>query len=279
MIASCALAIGLCSRAAQDREAVHDWQRALIAAIIGSLVAARPPYFPLLALLVLPPLRLGRPDWGGERAIRAALPLLTFATAIPLLWTLVGAAPLKVPFRAHEGVSIAGQLAHMLTHPLALFSAAYNSFERIGDLYFKQFVGVLGWLDTYFPRSYYCVSAAVLGAGLLAAASGPGRDLRPGDRWMLAAAVLCSFVMLYVVQYLSWSPVGSDWIDGVQGRYFVPLALVLALAIPSFSDSEAADRNLSLDTAGLFVGWTVLLGFCALNLFAVPWIVLTRYYG
>ena len=41
---------------------------------------------------------------------------------------------------------------------------------------------------------------------------------------------------IYLSQYLTWSRVGAELVDGPQGRYFLPLLPVLALALPGLGD-------------------------------------------
>jgi uncharacterized membrane protein len=177
-----------------------------------------------------------------------------------------------VPFGA---ASPAEQMSYLLDRPTALVVAGLRSFEQVGHLYFQQFVGQLGWLDAVFSSGYYAWSACVLGAAALASAVAPGAGLRRGERVLLAAAAGCTFLGLFAVQYVAWSPVRSDWIDGVQGRYFVPIALVLALALPSIA-GEPRRREMTLAS---YLAWAVLLAFGVTNLVVVPWILAVRYFG
>jgi hypothetical protein len=58
----------------------------------------------------------------------------------------------------------------------------------------------------------------------------------PGARWFTspaaAAAVLSSIELIFVALYLTWTPVGADRVDGIQGRYFIPLLPVLLFLLP-----------------------------------------------
>jgi uncharacterized membrane protein len=278
LLSSLALVAGLFSRAARDRDAVRDWQRVLVAGVLGAAAAARPPYFAFAALLLCNPLR---PAWSGtgrERLV-SAVPLVALAAAIPLLWIVFVAAPLKVPFGV---ASPAKQLEFLREHPAAILVAAYHTFERYGNLAFQQFVGVLGWLDTYFSPGYYVGVACVLVVAIIEAMMSPGRGLARGEKLIVAGAVACAFCGLYVLQYLTWSAVRSDWIDGVQGRYFIALGLIIAPALPSLRrDGDRSDGSTAeapLDGA-LILCWAVLVGFGLFNWFEMPRLVLARYYG
>ena len=40
---------------------------------------------------------------------------------------------------------------------------------------------------------------------------------------------------LYLLQYLFWTPVGHTEVQGVQGRYVLPILPLLALCLPAFN--------------------------------------------
>jgi hypothetical protein len=270
LISSVALATGLCSRAIHSAEALSDRQRLLVAALLGAAVAARPPYLPLLTILACGPLRLR--SLAGRAGIVGALPLVLAACAVPPVWIAL-VAPLKVPFGE---ASPADQIAFLREHPAALIVAAYHSFSRIGHLYFEGFIGILGWFDTYFPRAYYAWGGIVLACAALASMFGRGPSLRGPERLAVTLAALTVFVGLYAVSYLTWSPVRSDWIDGVMGRYFVPIACMAALTARG---PKRDTREEGFPALAVAVGWTVLILFGLSNLFMVPWVLVTRYYG
>jgi uncharacterized membrane protein len=52
--------------------------------------------------------------------------------------------------------------------------------------------------------------------------------------------------LVFALQYLSWTAPGSDLVDGVQGRYFIPVAVVFALAMPSWRGLGARARPFAL---------------------------------
>jgi uncharacterized membrane protein len=216
-------------------------------------------------LLTTASMRPRLPARRGAGALLAALGAL-----IVVLWIGLGALPVKVPF----GGSPSEQLHFVLRHPHAFLAALYHSFERLGYLYYQQFIGVIGWVDTYFSDPHYALAGAALIGSVAATVVGPGTGLSRTERLILAGASLCAVGTIYVLQYLSWNPVGNDWIDGVHGRYFVPVACILALALPDLGERAGpARRTISA------LGWAAVIGLAVLDLFAVPSVLLTRYHG
>jgi uncharacterized membrane protein len=54
------------------------------------------------------------------------------------------------------------------------------------------------------------------------------------NRWafpLLLIAALGCIELIFLVEYMTWTPVGATHIDGVQGRYFVPLLPLLTLLL------------------------------------------------
>ncbi len=117
------------------------------------------------------------------------------------------------------------QLGEILGDPFRFLGVFRDSIVYRDQRWFTQFFGELGFAYIDVP------ALAVLGCLLALAVS-----LGIGDRMDAAAAttrrtllvaltVAASVAMIYVTLYMSFTPVGFYIIDGVQGRYFVPLAL------------------------------------------------------
>jgi len=58
-----------------------------------------------------------------------------------------------------------------------------------------------------------------------------------------ALAVLGAVGGVALVQYMTWTAVGSQVIDGIQGRYFLPPALVLAILLEHPSPTSVRPAN------------------------------------
>ena len=62
--------------------------------------------------------------------------------------------------------------------------------------------------------------------------------------------------------YMQWNPVGSSIIEGVQGRYFLPIMLLVPIMISRRSNKEPHMDLISQDMVifyGLFVNVAALL--------------------
>ena len=95
--------------------------------------------------------------------------------------------------------------------------------------WYTSFIGQLAWLNVALPNWFL----AVYGVFLLVAGISGRLGLRFWERLVMVAAFGVAAVACIVSQYLNWTPVGASGIDGVQGRYFIPVAMLLLVAFSS----------------------------------------------
>ena len=68
-------------------------------------------------------------------------------------------------------------------------------------------------------------------------------------KWGLALISLGIYATTCFIIYVSWTPVGGAGIDGVQGRYFVPVIAILML----FSGAKSTEDDSKKDFRYLFI--------------------------
>jgi uncharacterized membrane protein len=125
----------------------------------------------------------------------------------------------------------AAQLRCVLADPLRFLHVVSHDVAANLWSYTEETIGRLGLLDVGLP-------AVVIVAELLALAAlavTAGFALRRAQRLLAAAIVLASLAGIVLSQYLTWSIVCGETIEGVQGRYFIPLLplALAALALPT----------------------------------------------
>ncbi len=132
------------------------------------------------------------------------------------------------------GVSFSGQLQFIMAEPWNFAGVLMISLGTYAAGYINSFIGILGWLDTVFPQYIYYLYFGIFFLIWIADLYRP-RDCRWTDRfWPFSAFIIGVFLVL-TSQYLLWTQVGKNLIDGVQGRYFIPLSPLpfLAFALPN----------------------------------------------
>ena len=170
--------------------------------------------------------------------------------------------------RYGAAVDAGRQIRHALLHPFDFLQVLANDYLIHGSWYLAQFVGQLGWLDTRLPMAFLLTYLGVLLALLLADA-GPGLEVRPRQRWLAASLTFAAMALISASQYAAWTPLGARAIEGIQGRYFIPLAPAAMWIFHSRALVErAAFRNPG----------PLLAGFSLLSFGISLWALVTRFY-
>ncbi len=221
---------------------------------LALIVMARPP----LIGLALVPLAASRLSW-RDRFIGGAI--IVAGTAA---WLLMTSRAFVHPRLALDGSAdpaefgTAGQINFMFNHPLVTADAFIRTVQLYGVSVYDAFVGELGWSDVLFPNWYYSLVTAMLAVAFLA--SLPMRDgVRPLGAALIFLGLFGAGVAIYVAQYIAWSPIGSDIMHGVQGRYFIAPALFLGLLCPAVRFPAILRMSLALATLAFPIVITVPL--------------------
>ncbi|MCM1179163.1 MAG: DUF2142 domain-containing protein [Clostridium sp.] len=108
---------------------------------------------------------------------------------------------------------------YLLKHPLKLVSLFCNTvFERT-DAYLQNILGgSLGWFNIHIPWTY-CIIFLII---LLLSASTITTKINKKDRLLFMFITVCCFILVNFSMLIVWTPKTSDYIVGVQGRYFLP---------------------------------------------------------
>lgn len=199
-----------------------------IAVGFAFLAVSKPP----LLLCTLIPLGLCR---SGHRML-TALPVL-FSLLMFLIWQNLGLSPTKIQFLSGQGVSDSGQIHWVFSHPFNIPGIALRTLEATWLMRIHEFIGVLGWLDTVMPRWYYWLVYALVPAVFYTGfVRKKNLSLEMQNSYVILITLCCiclSIGAVYFSLYVIWNSVGASIIDGVQGRYFLPIAPFLALVFPA----------------------------------------------
>jgi uncharacterized membrane protein len=191
------------------------------------------------------------------------------ATLLSLAWVAYALSH-TVDLRIQRADSTGQLLMQYAAHPLAFFEvvAASLADSKLGPFYSDTFIGVLGWLDTMLPEPAY--PALWIGLALCAAASVPGARLREAwlARLLLALAAAACALLVFLALLVTWTPHPAAVVEGVQGRYFIVPAIMLAYAI------GAPTRRRPIQAAT----FTLLAAFAGVSLYSLVTTMLARYH-
>lgn len=255
----------VCLDLAYEKERVRAADVAVIAALMAAAGPCKLIYGVLMGLCLLIPVE----KFGGWKpwALAAACVFLAWGLSMTLIngQTIVSYATETenvVPWAQEEGYS----LTLLLHRPLQAVRMFYQTFLWQAEYYHMTMIGAyLGNLDTVLDVPYLVV--AVFTVSLLCLAM-----KKPGERQVMSvgnrvwAAALCGLCGLAAMasMLIAWTPLSSQVISGVQGRYFLPFLPVLLIALKNDAIVLTKNGNRSI----LYL-MCCANGYVALRLFSV----------
>lgn len=257
-IAVALLMTALIVRAADRRDEAMSTRELFMLAGAAALLIMCKAYAPLTILAFAIP--LGRLRHGRQRAMAL---LLVLALLLPLAVAHHFAAWARSQHR-DSTVDITLQQRVVTHDPIRYVRVAIGDLEENGEGYVRAAIGRLGWLDIGLPSwIYWSYGAATVWIAFA---------LIPQTSALLRVLALLVFVVMAAAiqlsQYLSWTAVGAAHIEGVQGRYFLPVVPLLLIAL--------ASRRSALRSA--WAEWLPVLAFIAADGVAIA-AVYQRYWG
>lgn len=124
-----------------------------------------------------------------------------------------------------DGVDTTMQLSYIAHNPLQYAHLLYTTFlGTAGDTLLVQLSGVLGWLDTKVPLWICILSLTSVFLGLITTTKAAQEQMLSRFQRIAFGLILISSVLIIAtLLYLTWCPPGATVLDGLQGRYFIPL--------------------------------------------------------
>ena len=172
------------------------------------------------------------------------------------------------------------QFRYIIDNPLGTLAIARNTLTKYGYNYVREFVGVLGWLDAPAPGWFVALAKSMVVASFIWVAAFADLDAVTIGRVRslpvsLSAMMLLASAAVFGALYLIWSPVGSPLVEGVQGRYFLPIACVLA---PLALSLHGWRPDLPVVRAALANATPVVYGLYAVTCIVVTALIVARRY-
>jgi len=121
------------------------------------------------------------------------------------------------------------QIRFILANPMEYLFILADSLRNQWQVLIYSGIGVLGWLNVSLPIWYYSFMAiTVLCMAFFEHSENIVVKLK--NKLLFLLVVIITIVLICTISYLTWTPVGQNTIDGLQGRYFIPiLPLVFVL--------------------------------------------------
>ena len=133
--------------------------------------------------------------------------------------------------KSPEGINISVQKNFILNNPIQYLGILFNSvFISQRTFHLDSFVGMLGWLNRPLPKwliNFYLL-ILIATAFLLS-----NNDIKVGliNKLITASIFIAGVIFIETGLYLTWNPAKQNYIQDVQGRYFIAYAPLFFLLL------------------------------------------------
>ncbi len=243
------------------------WKEKGILLVMSIVIAlSKIVYLPLVGLILIIPkekFKQGSQKW---KVIDFAI-IAVLATIVNLIWLAIAGKYLAVFQEGASSVKIMQAIQNPIQFgQMILFSIIYGQSTNTLSLFGTE----LGYFE--FVKTYAIVPYVLIGLYLFIAVT----DSKLKDKlkryqvvWILLV-ILATILLLFMSLYVHWTASGSAYIQGIQGRYFLPiLPLVMLLIGHRFKKVQSTYPEEKINKV---VGITGLL----INLFAIMQIVISN---
>jgi len=241
----------LCLSAVLKSAAAPVWQRSLWMTLCA--LSKQPQIVFVLLELMVYPLKELRRCW--SRVAIVVLPCLILSP----LWVVAVSAEIaawRLQLEEHhppEHFDPLWKLLYMWEHPGHFPLAVWRALSGWGDRLWQELIGILGWQDILLPPWTYLVLTILLMLAPLQKLQLDGAT-RARVAVVTGLTVLGYFAVVYLIFFLTYTPLDIDHVRGVQGRYFVVALPVAAIFVAAVINLKLPDGiSAAIATAGAMI--------------------------
>ncbi|MCL2739993.1 MAG: DUF2142 domain-containing protein [Oscillospiraceae bacterium] len=214
-------------------------------------------YMPLCLIMFIIPIS----KFGSKRRWGASILSLIFVSVFLNISWLMTASKFLVT-NVMPGVNAGMQLDYILTHPLKFIGTIFYSLSLQLNFYIQSFFGgSLGWFDISVHT--WIVVALTLGLVFLAMCDNKySIQLEVKRKMLLLGVFLLIGLLIFASIYIQYNRVGANVFEGIQGRYFMPIALLLLYQLNNIktrTEFSGKSLNFALASGIILLQFPVLL--------------------
>jgi uncharacterized membrane protein len=145
-------------------------------------------------------------------------------------------------------ISVGEQTIWVMSHPIAFLGVFFKTLAVNGAPWFDSFIGVFGYTTIPVP---FIASLTIFASLLIAALyAEPPYDKR-NVYYIFIAGLGSAFAAIFLL-YATFNVVGASEIAGVQGRYFIPCALLILYGAAKLFDIKVIASNRLIKCVAVF---------------------------
>ena len=196
----------------------------IISMITLLLITIKIVYFPLVFILFL----ISKEKFGSmKNKIIYFLELFIVTVILYLLLKRIFALP-NVALNNSSGPS---NLSYLISNPLNIINIFINTLKVNAEFYLTSLFGYFSWFKFHL-NNFTIVNYVIMFLILIFSEESILKDIKR-DRLVIFVIISIIISLVFASMYLLWSDYRLNFIDGVQGRYFIPiLGFISILLIP-----------------------------------------------
>lgn len=199
--------------------------------LVAFIALAKIAYMPLALLSWL---LIGNKNYEKRQKLRVIIISTLLAVMLSISW--YGFSMVNYPdtrtYIEENGVNGTEQIKYVISHPIEYAKVILNTIQVEGENYIYMFVGKnLGWLNINTSMlTIIGFIVLVLFAPFLSKKQ-EQTILDNKQRLWMVTIFAGIFLLVLTGLYIGWTAVGGEIVIGVQGRYFIPIVILLLLCM------------------------------------------------
>ena len=223
--AICLLYFAYCIRLIYNNKKVNIKDNIILTLLLYVIYTIKPVYLPIAVLILF------IPKENYKNSIRKILNFMLIFISILLIDKFITSFVFTQIGNTNNDMGDM-QLKYLLDNPLRIFPIALKTFKIYGTFYLQGLVGYFGWFKFHLWNVFVYFDILVLLMISLSEKNILYYKIKRNyilKKILLLIMILISVAGIFGAMYLYWSKYKLDYVDGVQGRYFLPLLPFIAL--------------------------------------------------
>ena len=233
-IAMCAMFISYVFYVAFEKNKMCEKKDIIALTIIGAIVSlCKVVYMPLIFLVLIIPKEkfLSKKAW-----IKAISIIISVGVLLNLIWLVFGSMTLlktntNTYFETDESVSF-NKLIILLTNPIGyLQKIFYTIGTNIDEYFLSLFGGYLEWSEMVsIPIMAFITFGLIILTNFIE--KNNNIKIEKYQKIVISLIIIIITLLIFTSIYIQWSNINVNYINGIQGRYFLPILPLILILIP-----------------------------------------------
>lgn len=203
----------------------NNWKLLIsLIALTALFVMVKPGYYPMVLLVVIV-------LWQKYKLYLIKKPWiigLFVLLSVPIVLKFVG-------FLDSNANWSGNQVEILRRDPVIVFRIVVDTWEAKRDFYLQGMMGYFGWLDYQYEFGQFLVIFGLIVSIITSVISKNKKAVVDWLGWVIIGGIVFgTYLLIEMGMWMQWTAVGSTVVEGVQGRYLLPLVPLFLFWIVQF---------------------------------------------